>query len=372
LNQSADVAIIGAGLAGLASAILLARQGFAVTLFEQDSLPKHRVCGEYISLEAAPFVRRLGLDLSALGVKWIDRFELSTLGGRRFETALALGGFGVSRYRLDFALLGLAQQAGVQVRQQCAVTDVSKRLGHYTLETAHGEVRARLVLGCFGKRSTLDYALKRPHTKVRSPYIAAKQHFRGAFPANVVSLHVIDDGYCGVSPVEDDLVNVCYLTTSEAFKRHGGIRGFLANGLYANPRLKGHLDKLEPVFDRPLVISQLHFGDKATTPSDLLMLGDAAGLLHPLAGNGMAMALRSAHLANAGIEAFLRGKSTHSALLRHYVRAWQQEISIRRRVSRLLQRALQSETFSEQLCQVACTFPRIAQSIVEATHGQPF
>lgn len=372
MNQRADVLIIGAGLAGLASAILLARSGFHVVVIEQDRLPKHRVCGEYVSREALPFLERLGFTPSQYDVKWIDSFELTTLRGRRFATPLDMGGFGLSRHRFDFALLRLALEAGVHVEQHCAAKTLTRTGDSYVVETSLGERWARVVLGCFGKRSGLDHALGRPHAKVRTPYVAVKRHYRGNFAPNVVGLHTIPGGYCGISAVEGDLVNVCYLTTALALEREGGLRVFDSDGLHRNVHLASHLRNLAPVFDKPLVISQVNFGAKAQTHADVLMLGDAAGLLHPLAGNGMAMALRSAALAVPEVEAFLRGISTHSALITRYASAWQNEVSRRRMVSRFLQRTFESDKLSERLCQLAHTSPRLARWIIENTHGRPF
>lgn len=372
MNSSADVLIIGAGLAGLASAILLAQRGFHVVVLEQDGLPKHRVCGEYVSREALPFLERLGFSPTDHDVKWIDRFELTTLKGHRFRTPLQLGGFGLSRHRFDFALLQLAQQAGVHVEQHCAAKTLTKQGTAYIVGTRLGHRSARVVLGCFGKRSGLDHALGRPHAKVRTPYVAVKRHFRGKFAPNVVGLHTIPGGYCGISAVEGDLVNVCYLTTASALERGGGLRVFDSDGLRRNVHLAAHLRELAPVFEKPLVISQVHFGAKTQVHADVLMLGDAAGLLHPLAGNGMAMALHSAALAVPKVEAFLRGKTTHSTLMSSYTTAWQKEVTRRRMVSRFLQRTFESDKLNERLCQLANAFPSFARLIIENTHGRPF
>jgi menaquinone-9 beta-reductase len=372
LTTPADVIVIGAGLAGLASSVLLARLGFSVRLIEQDSLPKHRVCGEYVSQEALPFLARIGLHPETLDATWIDRFELTTRGGRHFQTPLRLGGFGISRYQFDFALLKLAHDAGVIVEQNCMVKSASIGSKTHLLHTSQGARTARLVLGCFGKRSELDYALNRQNAKVRTPYIAVKRHFRGAFPKNVVSLHTIPGGYCGVSAVEGDLVNVCYLTTVTAIKRGGGLRTFDSAMLRTNVQLSDRLKGLTSVFEKPLVISQINFGSKAVADSGILMLGDAAGLLHPLAGNGMAMALRSAALAVPEVTAYLRGESDRSSMIANYDKAWQNATHARRRINRVLQRAFESDKLSEALCRLACAFPDLARTVIENTHGRPF
>ncbi|MDB5458934.1 MAG: putative electron transfer oxidoreductase, partial [Caulobacteraceae bacterium] len=108
--------VIGGGPAGAATAILLARAGRAVTLLERETGPHDKVCGEFISHEAAAYLSRLGLDLRALGAAPIRAARLAH-GRGATEIALPFAAFSLSRRRLDEALLGLAQDAGVQLRR---------------------------------------------------------------------------------------------------------------------------------------------------------------------------------------------------------------------------------------------------------------
>lgn len=367
-----DVAVIGAGLAGIAASIELARRGLSVHLFEADTLPKHRVCGEYVSLAVAPFLHRIGLDVSTLGAKQLRRFELSSRLGRRFTCELTLGGFGVSRFRLDHALLELASLAGVSIHQKSPVTALTWKSERHHLVTPNGQSTARIVLGCFGKRSKLDYTLPRSHAKRRSDYVGVKRHFRGAFPQDLVGLHVIPGGYCGISPVEGDLVNVCYMTSARALKANGSVDEFEERGLRSNPLLAKYLDQLSPAFERPLVISQIDFGRKDSVEEHVLMLGDAAGSIHPLAGSGMAIALRSAATIEPLVTQFFRGELTRFELERRHRRTVRSEFGTRRKVSKGLQRCFESETWSEVMCGAAVTFPPLARLVIRSTHGSKF
>ena len=99
-----DIIIVGAGLAGLSSAIHLSKFKVNVLLIEKSRLPKHKVCGEYISNEVLPYLEYLGFNPFELGAKKIDKFELSTSKNKTTHCSLPLGGFGVSRYKIDKAL----------------------------------------------------------------------------------------------------------------------------------------------------------------------------------------------------------------------------------------------------------------------------
>ena len=121
-----DVAVIGGGLAGLAAAILLQKKGYSVALFEKESYPFHKVCGEYISLESWDFLHSLGLPLNKWNLPGINTLHLTAPNGKLFRTGLPLGGFGVSRYTLDSALVELAKHAGVQVLDNTRVDEVER------------------------------------------------------------------------------------------------------------------------------------------------------------------------------------------------------------------------------------------------------
>jgi flavin-dependent dehydrogenase len=119
-----DVAIIGGGLAGLATSILIAQSGYSVILFEKEKYPFHKVCGEYVSLESWNFLIQLGLPLPQMGLPIIDTLLLTAPNGTAFKTKLPLGGFGISRYYLDSQLVEIAKQRGIHILDNTKVDDV--------------------------------------------------------------------------------------------------------------------------------------------------------------------------------------------------------------------------------------------------------
>lgn len=124
LNEEYDVAIIGGGLAGLAASIQLATQGHSVIVFEKEKYPFHKVCGEYISLESWNFLCGLGLPLAEMNLPIIDTLFLTAPKGKAFTTKLPLGGFGISRYQLDFSLANIAKQRGVHLFEETKVENI--------------------------------------------------------------------------------------------------------------------------------------------------------------------------------------------------------------------------------------------------------
>ncbi|PCH97164.1 MAG: pyridine nucleotide-disulfide oxidoreductase, partial [Bacteroidetes bacterium] len=337
-----DVAIIGGGLAGLASSILSARQGKKVILFEKNKYPFHRVCGEFISNESRQFLVSLGLNIDELRLPSINKLNISTSNGDSRAFQLGLGGFGISRYLLDHKLVEIARQSGVEVRENTAVTKLDFQDDLHEITTSDNKFSAKTAIGAFGKRSAIDKQMNRPFIKKPLPskrnFIAVKYHVKANLPADTIELHIFKDGYCGISKVEgEDRYCMCYLTTASNLQEYGGdIKTMQEGVLYKNPILKDYMSSFPSLYDDPLVISQVNFGRKLPVENHVLMAGDSAGLITPLCGNGMSMALHSAALAFPIIVSFLKGNLNRPDLEQAYTTSWKRQFSMRLKVGRTL------------------------------------
>src|ERR1700761_7028097 len=163
-----DVIIAGGGLAGLALSIQLGKAGYTVLLFEKENYPYHKVCGEYISLESWNFLEELGLPLSDWNLPIIRPLAMSAPDGRLLKHELPLGGFGISRYRLDAALAAIARSEGVELKESTRVTNIVFERDHFIVKTSAGDFSCKVACGCFGKRSNLDVRWKRAFIRKRS------------------------------------------------------------------------------------------------------------------------------------------------------------------------------------------------------------
>ncbi|MEN9298552.1 MAG: hypothetical protein RLZZ429_865, partial [Bacteroidota bacterium] len=181
-NTTYDVAIIGGGLAGLTLAIQSANAGYRTILFEKESYPFHKVCGEYISMESYQFLLQCGVPLKEWNLPFISQLQISDCTGRSYEFPLTLGGFGISRYKLDHALALIVKQKGVELCETTKVEDVLFQNDLFQIQTHHNRYTAKLVAGSFGKRSNLDIKWKRTFSlngKSRlNNYIGVKYHVK--------------------------------------------------------------------------------------------------------------------------------------------------------------------------------------------------
>jgi flavin-dependent dehydrogenase len=288
MEKIASVIIVGGGLAGLTAAIHLSKIGVPVILIEKNEFPKHKVCGEYISNEVLPYLEWLDISVAKLLPTNISQLQFSTEKGKSITIELPLGGFGVSRYALDSFLYHKALENGCSIIQD-TVESINLKENQFTVITSDSTIlKAEIVIGAFGKRSNIDQELNRSFIQKKSSWLAVKAHYSGNFPSDLVGLHNFKGGYCGVSKVENEAINICYLADYATFKKHKNIQEYQQDVVSKNPHLKVILDASAMIFEKPLTISQISFEEKSAVEKGILMIGDTAGLIHPLCGNGMA------------------------------------------------------------------------------------
>ncbi len=371
MNLHTEVLIIGGGLAGLSSAIHLCNSGKQVVLLEQNSYPQHKVCGEYISNEVLPYLNYLKVDTAVLLPCQISRLQVSSISGNYFEHHLPLGGFGISRHRLDEHLYRKALDAGCVIIQE-RVKAVHFSNNVFEVQTSDKSYHAKIVLGAFGKRAQLDHSLQRSFIKSKSPWLAIKAHYKGEHASDLVALHNFVGGYCGVSKIENDIINICYLAKYDSFKKFKNIDEYQKHVLYQNPRLKKVFQTSECIFETPLTISQISFEQKEQVKDHILMIGDTAGLIHPLCGNGMSMAIHAAGICSSLVLDYLNGKiDSRAALENRYSQQWNAEFRLRIQVGRILSRILLKPQAAEIVMNVLTKFPVLFKPMIKFTHGRP-
>lgn len=289
-----DVAIVGAGPAGSTLATLLAQRGASVALIDRDRFPRDKLCGEFLSYDALPVLERMGLvpRLKELGAETIRRCRVSSL-----EFDLPAPSLGISRLRFDGMLFEAAVNAGAVAMEGWAADLGSD----HSLVLKRGDetqrVSARVIVGAWGRWGRIDRALDRKFVRDRGRrFFGFKRHYRGGAEPGTIELRSFPGGYLGVSRVEGGVTNICGLV------HHSRISG-LKGGWEAFTRelsLDGLFDH-EPVDEGFLSSEPVIFRAKSPVERGILMIGDAAGLIDPLTGSGMAIAIQSALIAAPAI-----------------------------------------------------------------------
>ncbi|HET8830083.1 MAG TPA: NAD(P)/FAD-dependent oxidoreductase [Pelobium sp.] len=369
------IIVIGGGLAGLTSSILLAKADFEVTLIERKKYPFNRVCGEYISNEVLPFLKSIGFKPDDYGAAQITKLIVTSPKGNMLKADLDLGAFGISRFILDNTLYEIAKKAGVKFLLETKVNDIRFNNEKFEVDISGQNLTADLVIGAFGKRSNLDQKLNRSFFYQRSPYIGVKYHIKTDFANDTIQLDNFKGGYCGISKIESDLYCLCYLAENKYLKQFGGIPEMEKNILHQNPQLRSLFTNSDFVWEHPETINEISFRKKSLVETHILMCGDTAGMIAPLCGNGMAMAIHAGKiLAERIVQLCSNGLSSEKRLQLEtsYTQTWNKEFATRLEVGRAVQRLFGNTILTEMAVSSLKNFPALTKKILKQTHGKSF
>lgn len=376
-NNDYEVIIIGGGLAGLTAAIMLSKAGKNVLLIEKGTYPSHKVCGEYVSNEVLSFLKHLGYDPFLHGAVPISKLRVSAPSGKNIRALLDLGGFGLSRYTFDHGLFQLATKSGATILTKTKVIEVNYSEDVFTVHTSADKyITAPLVIGSYGKRDTLDKQLNREFIQEHTGYLGVKYHIRTDYPADEIGLDNFDGGYCGISRVEGDKYNLCYLYRRKRNAIYKTIPDIEKHILAKNPVLKSIFSNAEFLFPKPEVINDFSFAPKSAVEDHILMCGDTAGLITPLCGNGMSMAIHASKILcdlilKLGIPE--KGNITGDTRCRledEYKQQWRENFGLRLFWGRTMQSLFGSPTLSETAIRSLHAISPLEKMLISKTHGQ--
>jgi len=297
-----DVAVVGAGPAGSTAAALLARRGISVALVDRDVFPRDKLCGEFLSYDALPVLHALGVvnAIEAAGAPSIRRCRI--VGSRRLhEFDFPHAARGVSRLLLDDLLFRTAESSGATTFAGWTATDLSAN----QVTVARGDetlaLRARVVIGAWGRWGRFDAQLQRQFVRDRSHRnFGFKRHYarREGSSDDSIELYSFSRGYLGVSAVEGGLTNICGLVHMSRLSGHKGRWDAFVTSIRAEERrLEAMYSRYEPAQEQFLSSEPVIFRARSPIERGVVMIGDASGVMDPLTGSGMAMAVQSALVA---------------------------------------------------------------------------
>jgi menaquinone-9 beta-reductase len=329
-TQTVDVAIVGAGPGGSTLAALLARRGYSVALIDRDAFPRDKLCGEFLSYDALPIIEALGVDLEGAP----EIMHCRVVGRHRtYAFDFPHPARGVSRMLLDDALYRCAVAAGAQ-----PVTGMATAVSHDSVTFEGGTVRARVVAGAWGRWGRFDQQLERAFVRDRSHRnFGFKRHYRGDGAKGVIELYSFANGYLGVNDVEGGITNICGLVHARRLQGHKGRWDAFVETIRAEEQpLDAMYARYAPAQDGFLSSDPVIFRARSAVEEGIFMIGDASGVIDPLTGNGMAMALQSALVAAPFIAEALnssdrntiedRYRTRHAALFGHRI-AWSRRVA---------------------------------------------
>jgi len=324
-----DVAIVGAGPGGSTLATLLAMRGVSVALIDRDTFPRDKLCGEFLSYDALPVVEALGIDLG--DAPPIDRCRVVSRH-RTYEFAFPAAARGISRMKLDELLFHKAIAAGaISFAGETATIVEQHRVN---------DITAKVVAGAWGRWGRFDQQLGRAFVRDHAHRnFGFKRHYRGHHEAGVIELYSFARGYLGVSDVEDGITNICGLVHADRLAGHKGKwDAFIETIRAEEPRLDALYGSFEPAQEHFLSSEPVIFRSRSAVEGGIFMIGDASGVIDPLTGNGMAMAIQSAVVAAPYIMRALTDRSAEDPYREEHRRMFGKRIGWSRRVAALLSR----------------------------------
>ncbi len=374
VNTTLDAVVIGAGPAGSSAAIVLSSRGARVALLEAERFPREKLCGEFLSPEIPTLLTKLGARsrVESLAPVEISRVRMTAPEGTIWERRLPRPGWGLSRSAFDLALMEQAESVGAHILTETQATNVHGDVQRgFEIETTRGTLHSRAVIATHGKRASLDRVLRRSFLGQPHPFIALKAHHVGRPLDGRVELHTFPGGYCGLAEIESNRVNVCLLVRDRIWRaatrdQRDPIHAFITWMETQNSYLHDWLCGAERVDERWLSIAAVSFVNKTAIERDILMAGDAGGLIAPVSGDGIGVAIRSGMMAAQECTAVLAGDFSP----RRYPAQWKHTFRQRFLLGRLLQAILLEPRLAPSALHAADACPALADLLITRTRDR--
>ena len=327
--MDADVVVVGGGPVGATLAMVLARAGRRVTVVEKATLPRDKPCGEGMMPSGVKVLARLGIDLVAEGFPAVGGVRFRLASGRSVRGDLLTGpGCGARRIRLDPLLAArAAATSGVTFLAGCAALGLRTGTESVCLDTQQGELTARVLVGADGLRSQVAGWLgwaRRPRLRrtTSAPRHALVGHLavHGKQIPDEIVITLLGDVEVYAAPSGQDEILVAVLGSQGRLRQAGRtvLESYRAAVERAHPELAG-----AALAGRVWGAGPFRISPRTVAEGRAFLVGDAAGFLDPLTGDGMAAGLMQAETLGhqLGGSADLAGQGEVEAAAATY-RAW--------------------------------------------------
>jgi len=312
VGDSFDVAVVGGGPAGLASAIFASRAGLSTVMLDRSSGPPDKACGEGLMPAGVRVLEAMGArdripsgDCAPfLGIRYVQE------DGSCAEGRLPSPGLGIRRTALTSALARRAGECGVAIRWGCAVEGFTTTADSVTLATAGGAVVAGVLVAADGLHSRLRRlaGLDRPS---RLPQrLGLRQHFRVAPWSEFVEVHLGSGVEAFVTPAGAKRVGIAFLFERDAVAKTLSFE----NLLQRFPALASRLADA-PADSRARGAGPFAQGVRSRIADRFVLVGDSAGYVDAITGEGISLALAGAQALGAILPRALQRGATRDSLL---------------------------------------------------------
>ena len=348
-----DIVVIGGGPAGSMASLTLAQAGYSVCLVERRAFPRETLCGEFLSLEVIEILRDFGMERGFLDLKPapITKFALCPDRGPVFSESLGFTAYGLKRGTFDQFLLNAVKAQGVHILQPAEADSVIRRGNGFEVRCRLNDdsqtIQSRWCVGAYGKTSPLDKRLTRPFARTRTRLNGVKFHVPSAtltgMNADEIRIFTGPNMYCGINQVEGGTATICFLERrrGDDVSPRARLRELAAANKHFASTVSG--EAMSVIDEAPIYGSgNIYFGRRNVIENGIFMVGDAARVISPLAGDGIGMALQSSQLLGKLFREHIHSGPDSLMLEAEYRRQWGQMFGSRLRAAAALQRIMLS------------------------------
>lgn len=369
-----DVVIIGGGPAGSAAGIYLSRAGLRTAVIERKTFPRETLCGEFLSREVTENLYSLDLleKFLALNPNRISSFRLIT-GSKIFKSDLEFEGFSLQRSDFDNFLLREAKNSGAKIYQPAEVKEIFRGKNAYTVKIKSGgkffDITSFLVIGAYGRSNVLDKRLNRQFTNLHTNYNGIKFHIRKELLKEIddSSIYIFSGRniYCGINTVSRGEVTVCFLDKKDVEKETSV--DLFAELIKANKYLSALFNNNIPDLRNMRIYGagSIYFGPKELVKDGIIMIGDAAKVIAPLAGDGIGMAFQSAKIVSDIITSENPKNLSTEEIGSIYKSKWRENFIRRTKIAFLIQKIILQNHFLNKTPKTAIN--TLLPAIISAT-----
>lgn len=376
-----EISIIGGGPAGSTAAVQLARCGFSVALFERKSFPREVLCGEFLSIEVTKILKELKLfnNFIKLNPNPVNSMSFYFDDEKMLNKQLNFQAYAVKRSVFDNFLLNSAKDAGVNVYQPSAVNNVTRHDNNFVLNITNenGDVKkiySKHVIAAYGKSGFLDKRLKRNFAGKKTYLNGIKFHIDNKFlckhRVNEISLFVSKGIYCGINSVNGNESTVCFLENKKKYlnssKDH--LIDLFFNGYkISNPFKDIFKDKIKS--QHVYGTGNIYFGKRKVVENGIYMIGDAAGIIAPLSGDGIGMAMESAMLLSKILVNLKKNKISKQKADKLYSNEWEKMFRSRMFLALMIQNFIMSGKINNVGYAALKKFPYLTNYLLKNTRN---
>ena len=375
------IIIIGGGPAGTASAAYLTKLGIDVCIIEKKNFPRETLCGEFLSNEVENGLRELNLFEEFLSLKpnSINSFRFISAGENEFYKVLGFTAYSIKRSVFDNFLFYAAKAKGANLLFPAEVKTIRKDGDKFivNITDSNGKnfnLSSKIVIAAYGKQNFLDKYLKRNFANVKSNTYGVKFHvdkkYFKHFNENEIRIYSNPGLYCGMNAVNSDTVNICLLRKGIESKESPRklisefISGTESFRTLFNPGGESIFNSL-PVWG----CGNIFFGKKSPVENGIFIAGDAAGVIAPLAGDGIGMAFQSAKILSSVLDGFLRNKISRREAEEIYTLKWNSLFRKRILTASIIQKIILNHTLGGISTGLLKFYPGILPQLIKLTRG---